>query len=72
MPRPSYKTYLNSVGRKPLKLDKLRTVKRAGDVEIFRLPNGQFADDYRHEGEPVSNVMQMPARRVKEEMEDAA
>ncbi len=44
----SYRTYLKSVGRKPLPSN-LRTVKRPGDLEIV-YRDGEWVT-YRHEGE---------------------
>lgn len=38
----SYRTYLRSVGRKPINPAKLRTEKRPGDVEIVHVGNGEY------------------------------
>lgn len=37
--RPSYKTYLKAVGRKPVNLSTLRTVRRPGDLELAVVGN---------------------------------
>lgn len=41
--KPSYKTYLRSVGRKPVPLHHLRTVKRPGDRELAVVQNANVA-----------------------------
>lgn len=42
MARTTYRTYLKSVGRKPINPEKLRTEKRPGDLEIIHVGGGEY------------------------------
>ena len=47
----TYRHYLKAIGRKPVDTDKLRTVKRAGDIEIgCWCPKRKEHVAIRHEG----------------------
>ena len=58
----SYKSYLRSIGRKPLR-GPLRTSKKPGDVEVgaWDARVGDYVK-HVHEGEETGNVVQLKRR----------